>query len=205
VFVYPGGAPYAIASIDTAPVTRVDEARAGTMMFRDPTRSAPHNLYAHVDQLYGRCEDPPPPPLFTYRAAGSPPPAGASATSVVVGFHMGYAVTWTWDPSSSRWDRSLFGRPEITASGTRVTAANVVVQFVHYAGGAGVFGAEADLTGQGFAWVFTDGRVVKGTWSRPAKAQPARLIGPDGRTIALTPGVTWVELADTGYAVTVAP
>ncbi len=41
IFAYSGGAPYAIASIETAPVLRLDETTAGPLMFRDqlsPTR-----------------------------------------------------------------------------------------------------------------------------------------------------------------------
>src|SRR4051794_9278339 len=53
VFVYSGGAPYAIASISTAPVVRLDETRAGPLMFRDHSRRAPWNLYAHVNFMYG--------------------------------------------------------------------------------------------------------------------------------------------------------
>ena len=205
VFAFSGGAPYAIASIDTAPVTLLDESRAGSMMYRDTTRAAPHNLYAHVDQMYGRCASPPPPALFTYRRAGVAPTGGAPATSASVGFRSGYAVTWTWSASSRRWVRSIFGASDVTSSGVRVSAANVVIMVVHYVGGAGAFGAEADLTGHGFAWVLTDGRVVKGVWSRAVKQQPARLLDPDGRMIGLSPGNTWVELADTNYSVTAQP
>src|SRR5689334_6654485 len=49
VFAYSGGAPYAIASINTAPVVRLDETRAGALMFRDHARVPPVNLYAHVN------------------------------------------------------------------------------------------------------------------------------------------------------------
>ncbi len=204
VFAYSGGAPYAIASIATAPVTRIDETHAGSAMFRDPTRAAPHNLYARVDQLYKRCADPAPPPLFTYRPRGRPA-AGTPATSVLVGFHFGYAVSWTWDAGSGTWQRSLFGAPETVASGRRVSAANVVVMFVNYAGGVGAFGAEATLTGRGYALVFTGGREIKGTWSRPGKTRGAQLFDAAGRPIYLTPGATWVELPDVSYAVTVTP
>ena len=41
IFAYSGGAPYAIASINTAPVVRLDETRAGPLMFRDHSRNAP--------------------------------------------------------------------------------------------------------------------------------------------------------------------
>ncbi len=74
VFAYSGGAQYAIDSINTAPVVQLDESRAGPLMFRDRSRhSTPElNLYAHVDQMYGKCGKPkPPPPLFAYRKAGA--------------------------------------------------------------------------------------------------------------------------------------
>src|SRR5436190_15603859 len=77
VFVYSGGAPYAIESINTAPVVQLDETRAGSLMFRDHSRHAPFNLYAHLDFMYSRCGTPvPPPALFAYR--GAQPVAGGA-------------------------------------------------------------------------------------------------------------------------------
>src|SRR5437879_1166185 len=77
VFAYSGGAQYTIDSINTAPVVKLDESRAGSLMFRDHTRKAPYNLYAHVDQMYARCGEPkPPPPLFSYRRATAPVAGG---------------------------------------------------------------------------------------------------------------------------------
>jgi hypothetical protein len=204
IFAYSGGAPYAIASIDTAPVTQLDETRAGPMMFRDDARPAPHNLYAHVDQMYQRCTSPAPPPLFSYRALNRAV-AGAPASTVGVGFASGYAVSWAWVRPTRRWMRSIFGQPEITGSGARVAVANVVVMSVQYAGGVGVEGAEADLVGYGRAWVFTDGHVVEGAWLRLDKSMPAQLVDQHDRPILLTPGQSWVELPDASYPVTVTP
>jgi hypothetical protein len=204
IFAYSGGAPYAIASIDTAPVTQLDETRAGSMMFRDYARAAPHNLYAHVDQMYQRCASPAPPHLFAYRASRVAV-GGVPASAFSVGFDSGYAVSWTWDPRTERWLRSIFGQPEITASGSRIAVANVVVMFVRYAGGVGVEGAEADLTGYGRAWVFTGGHLIKGAWIRPNKSSPARLLDQHGTPIRLTAGQSWVELPDASYTVAFTP
>ena len=202
IFAYSGGAPYAIESINTAPVTQLDETRAGPMMFRDPARSAPHDLYAHVDQMYSRCTDPPPPALFTYRPSDVRS-AGDPVASLRVGFERGYAVTWNWDSASGTWRRWMFGAPETAASGVQLASANVVVMFTHYTGGVGEVGAEATLTGQGDAWVCTEGGVTKGSWLRPDKSKPAQLLDAARQPILLTPGPTWVELPDTSYAVTV--
>jgi hypothetical protein len=208
IFAYSGGAPYAIASINTAPVVQLDETRAGSLMFRDHSRRAPWNLYAHVDQMYAKCAKPgPPPALFTYRAAHAVV-AGVAATSVHVGFLSGFAVTWNWDLQTASWKRFIFGSPEVVASGTQFAPKNVVVMFVNYVGGDPNHdneGAEAEITGTGRALVFTAGHEIQGTWSRPDKNQPAQLLDTDGNVIPLTPGQTWVELPDTTYTVTKTP
>ncbi len=204
VFAYSGGNQEEIAALRGTPVTLLDETRAGDMMFRDPARPAPHNLFADVGQMYSRCADPPPPALFAYRPAGVAA-SGDPVSEVHVGFRSGYDVTWTWDGASGAWQRTLFGTPEISASGAPISATNVVVMFVSYAGGVGIEGSEATLIGTGRAQVFTDGRVIEGTWSRADLARPAQLLGPDHQPILLTPGTTWVELPDRSYAVTTTP
>ncbi len=208
VFAYSGGAPYAIASINTAPVVQLDETRSGPLMFRDHSRNRPWNLYAHVNFMYGKCGPyGAPPALFTYRPAHAAV-AGAPATSVHVGFLAGFDVTWNWDAASGTWKRSIFGNPELLASGVQFAPKNVVVMFVQYVGGDpnhGNEGAEAVITGHGTAVVFTAGKEIMGTWTRPDKNQPAQLADSAGNVIALTPGQTWVELPDVGYVVTKTP
>jgi len=217
IFAYSGGAPYAIASINSAPVVQLDENRAGPLMFRDHSRNAPVNLYAHVDFMYSKCGPIiPPPALFTYRRAHAAV-GGVPATSALVGFlgagafyrgSPSFAVTWNWDAPSGTWKRSIFGSPELLASGVQFAPKNVVVMFVSYVGGDpnhGNEGAEAVVTGHGNAIVFTAGREITGTWTRPDKSRPARFFDAAGNVIALTPGQTWVELPENGYSVTKTP
>lgn len=205
VFAFSGGAPYAFDSIDAAPVVRVQETNAGTAMFRDPQVTAPNNLYAHGALLFAKATvQRAPKPLFTYRQ-----PRGAvigrAVSSFVVGFHNGYAITWTWDDRTGTWTRVFAGRPEMSTDGVHLGAKNVVVLFVTYAGGPGTFGAQANLTGFGDAWVFTDGKLVTGRWARSNNVQPEQLRDAKGRTIRLTPGSTWVEVLPTSYTVTLSP
>lgn len=207
VFAYSGGAPYAIESIATAPVVRLDETAAGDLMFRDGARRAPHNLYARVDAMYGRCGPKvPPPALFAYRPRGVPTQRGLPVATAVVGFRSGFAVTWTWDVGRRAFTRSIFGAPDTVASGVLLAPRNVVVMWARYSGGsASGLGAEAELTGTGRLLVLTGGRRIEGTWSRPDPELPARLLGADGTEIRLTPGQTWVELPEESYPVDVGP
>lgn len=209
IFAYSGGAQYAIDSIDTAPVKQLDETRAGSMMYRDPDNSqyAPFNLWAHVDQMYSAGGKPiPPPPLFKYRSPHARV-GGIATSSFHVGFANGFDTTWTWDTKSGTWLRTAGsgGSPDVDAEGVRLAPKNVVVMFVQYAGGVGVEQSEAVLTGTGPAWVFTGGKVIKGTWTRPDKEKPAKFTNASGHQITLTPGQTWVELPDVSYTVSIAP
>jgi hypothetical protein len=204
VFAYSGGAQYAIDSINTAPVVQLDESHAGPTMFRVARQTRPEfTLYAHVDQMYARCGKPKPPPaLFAYRKAGAPV-SGGPVSSVRVGFLAGLAVDWTWDAPSSTWKRAVFSSPE-TSSGVPLAPKNVVVMTVSYVGGdSHGYGAEAQLLGQGKLQVFTGGKVITGTWTRPDRAKPAKLLDAKGAEIKLATGQTWVELPDASYTVTV--
>ena len=57
---------------------------------------------------------------------------------------------------------------------------------------------EAELVGDGDAWVLTAGRLVKGRWSRPSEDRTTAYTLPSGEPIRLTPGRTWLELVPLG-------
>ncbi|MDQ1510034.1 MAG: hypothetical protein QOG50_1878, partial [Actinomycetota bacterium] len=109
------------------------------------------------------------------------------------------------DKASGTWLRSKLGGPDIDADNVRLAPKNIVVMFIQYAGGVGQLQAEGVLTGSGNAIVFTDGKEIKGTWSRGDKKKPAKFVTANGAAIKLTPGQTWVELPDASYPVTVTP
>jgi hypothetical protein len=209
VFVFSGGAQASLDAINEAPVIQLDETRAGSMMFRDDSAEAPYNLWAHVDQMYRAEKDAkpvPPPSLFTYRPDDAPP-VGTPVTSVRVGFQAGFDVTWTWNKEKHVWERttgSMAASPT-QGDGKSVAPQNVVVLKVNYAGGVGVEGSEAELTGRGDALVFTAGREIRGRWERDTKEDVTKLVDGEGNEIQLTPGPTWVELPDVAYSVDVTP
>ncbi len=211
IFVFSGGAPYAIESIATAPVQVFTEAVAGPAMFRDSTRRAPHNLYARGPDIVARARGAsgPPQPLFTYRRAQSPPVGGTRVADAVVGFTSGYATTWHWDAKTGTWLRSIFGRPDIAASGQPIRAANVAIMSVDYTdklgGACGDVGGQADLSGSGDLVVLTGGHAIAGKWSGSNQGKPVRLLDRSGKKIALAPGTTWVELPYRGTATTLSP
>lgn len=206
LFAFSGGAPYALKSIATAPVKLIDESTAGDAMYRDPRLLAPHNLFARAPLLFAQSGTPTPPPaLFHYRPTHSAS-VGSVVSRVVVGFPSIYPVTWTWNGATDSFDRTLFGRPDLTGTGVRESPQNVIVMFVNYVNGVGTMASYANLQGTGTAAVFSGGRELRGTWARgPSPSDVITYSSYAGQPIELTPGQTWVELLNVGATLTVTP
>jgi len=205
IFAFSGGAEYAVRSIETAPVKLYDQSNAGDTMFRSSTREPPHNLFANAALLMKKDGLPrPPPPLFSYRGAGQEA-KGPRVKSFVVGFESGYAATYAWNSTTRSWDRSIFGAPDVTATGVRLSPKNVIVMYVNYVGGVGVIDSYAQLIGSGEVEIFTDGRLERGTWQRKNLRHRTVYLNSAGKAIGLTPGQTWVELLDESESVSVTP
>jgi hypothetical protein len=203
VVAYSGGTPPNVALIRAAPVTWVDENNAADAYYREPTRAAPHNLYGRTALLFQRGGQPVPPPAqFEYVTTGQSF-TGDPVASFHVNFQQGYDVTYVWDANTHGWLRfqrtnEAFFAVGSTPGPVQVAPQNVVVQFVTY-NGAG----EGNLFGSGQAWVFSNGQLIRGTWTRSYPGSPTALIDANGAPIRLTPGRTWVELFPGGGTVDV--
>jgi hypothetical protein len=205
IFAFSGGAPSNVEAALAAPVNVITENNTNILVRNapgQPPRSAPHNLYALGPELFGAGGQPvPPPALFQYYAKDQATnPFAPSVLSMHVGFESGYDSTYHWDPLVGVWKRdySPVRGPHMTVSGQQVAPNNVIVQFTPYSGGG-----EANVVGEGDAWIFTDGRLFQGRWIRPDRAQPTRYVDQAGQPILLRPGATWVELLPVGNVVDV--
>jgi hypothetical protein len=205
VFAYSGGAAPNVELIRQAPVNAVDETGAGSAMFRErgTGRVRELTLVGRPTELIAKGGQPvPPKALFQYLEANEPS-AGDPAAAVRIGFKPPNDPTFTYDVATRTWKRSYGLAPFTAASGQQVAPTNVIVQFTDYQGGAGNPTAEGVTVGEGEAWVFTDGKIVRGRWVRPAKEQPAQYVDAAGKPIKLLPGKTWVALAPIGSPVDV--
>jgi hypothetical protein len=143
-----------------------------------------------------------PPALFTY-VPRSAPAVGAPVGYFTVNFESGFATSYQWDGKTHDWLRSIFGAPDVTATGVRVAPTNVIVMSVNYVNGVGVEGSYAQMVGSGPVEIFSDGRLQKGKWFRRTIRLKTAYRSASGKVIALRPGQTWVELLATGETVSV--
>lgn len=176
---------------------------------KDRSRRSPHNLFSTTQGLFDQASSSAatPEPLFQYRAAGEAVSGAEPVTRVVMAYreNVETAVTYTWDAKLRGWARVQNGTPHVDVAGRQVAPQNVIVQFVRYvktkyrdASGSSV--PEGKLIGKGEAWLFTDGKVVKGTWAKPSSSAITTYADAAGRPLRLTPGRTWVELNPPGQA-----
>jgi hypothetical protein len=211
LFAWSGANDFFVARLHKAAVIDVGYDAASSHYHRDHSRKAPSNLFldstADLRAAEGGRAGGAPPALFQFRAPGAPLPAGATAVPgvrITFGTGSGRAdVEYRWDGKA--WARFQAGRPYLDTAGVQVAPQNVIVQFVSYAS-SGVndsFGhaiPEAQLIGDGQAWVLTDGKLIEARWWKPALDAVTTFTDASGGAIGLTPGRTWVALPPAGAA-----
>jgi len=164
-------------------------------------RTPPHNYFSRTSDIWaaaagtgGR-----PPALFSFRAADAARPASAIDASGVDITFGSTRVGYTWNGKG--WAREQNGRSHVDGAGVQVAPTNVIVQFTPYGRSAADENSpEAIVSGSGEAWIFTNGNVVRGTWTRKGDAAVTSYTDERGNAISVTPGNTWVELPRAGGA-----
>lgn len=117
-------------------------------------------------------------------------------------------ITYRFDPETNLYLRSIDGKPHLDpADDRRVTTTNVVVLFQKFRIDTKIEKGHSrpDITtiGKGKAWVFSEGRLVKGTWRKRSDTGPTRVFDADGKEIVLVRGRTFIQVVPTKTKVTV--
>jgi hypothetical protein len=205
LFAYSGANKVFEEQVRQAPLVNVGARVAPDRYYRERSRRAPNNLFSRTPGLFelAPADAAAPPALFAYRAPGEPPTGAGMVPVQRATVRWAGTVGWEWDPAVAGWWRSQGGRRHTDAAGRGVAPANVVIQFVAYrdtglrdASGSPV--PEAEVVGEGDAWVLTGGQLIPGRWSKPSAEAVTRYLDGTGADIRLTPGRTWVELAPPG-------
>lgn len=202
IFAYSGANPGEIAPVkaqSTATLLSFDDGVSAFKQLRG--HPVPHQVFASTSDLYAAgkkagAHSDPPKPIFTY---SNTVPGGSSGVTARVPMSSISNVTWTWDPASQTYLRTQNGKADVLADGSRISANNIVVMSVPI-GPTGIFDAAHHedpyviVTGSGPVSVLRNGRVITGTWSRPAIGDTMKLTDSSGAAIPLQPGRTWIEL-----------
>jgi Protein of unknown function (DUF3048) N-terminal domain/Protein of unknown function (DUF3048) C-terminal domain len=208
LLVHVGGIVPVLNNIERSTLVNVDLGTHPDAEVHPPGRFPPYDDFTTTDKIWSLFPDrtTPPSPIFTYSAA---PVGGRPATQVHLDWSFYSDIYWRWDPATGTWlrfyDTSLTPvpdvQPDMLADGVQDQAQNVVVQLVHLSYGPwaenfeGGLEVEAQLANNsGRAYVFRNGRMIAGTWSKGPITSPTVFTDAQHRVIPLAPGRTWVEL-----------
>jgi hypothetical protein len=165
--------------------------------YRDNSRVAPYNLYAHSQQLLRQASRASKARDIGFRF-GPPPPGGKATRSASVSYPAA-SFRFTWSAAKDRWLVSMDGKPAVTTDGGRLSPATVVIQhttvrtsrFLEY----GKPPPYAESTGSGTALVLRDGKAWTTHWSRPNANGGTTFTTASGKRMTFAPGQVWVVLA----------
>ncbi|MCL5997788.1 MAG: DUF3048 domain-containing protein [Chloroflexi bacterium] len=195
---------------DFGPYECMSEYGCDLPMFRTADRSMPHNLFANTLNVWkelderGRNKRS---EFHTWTFDGAEVRAGKVVTSVDLPYTSG-TVTWDYDVAMGSWARSIRGFPHTDAvTGKPLTASNVLVVYAPHVNTSiqedttGSLSIQIQLWGQGPLKVYRDGRVIDGTWQRDFELYSFALSDANGKSIALKPGNTWIQLVPMDFDV----
>jgi hypothetical protein len=176
---------------------------------RDGSRPSPYNLFSGTPQFFkGAPANATAPKSLLAFADFDAVADGTPVTKLTLFWKMPDRptrtdVTWTWNGSAP--SRVQNGKATTDAGGPPVTPRNVVLLFVEYPDTgerdqSKSIVPEAKLEGVGEAWVIRDGKLTRGTWTKPGDESPIKLADAQGKSIDLLPGQTWIELPAPGNA-----
>jgi hypothetical protein len=212
-FAHVGGSPDALAQVRNGPVD-LDQFFNADSYWRQPTRDAPHNVYTSfakldgLNQLKGH---------LTSKFTGWPrkndqpskAPAAKSIDLSISSFY--FNVHYDWDAASNSYFRFEGGKPHLSTSSADDTTGQqlhpkvVIVPIMNYSivdsGGHSGYG----VNGSGSVYIFQDGGVTQGTWSKADRASQFQFKDTAGNDIKLNAGQTWVTVLSDSSKVTYAP
>lgn len=204
IYAYVGGSPQALGVTNSSDyITDLNQFSNAQYYYRDTALAAPHNLFTTSELLSyalrdleltaasGQYE----PYLFKDNADKADRPT--EVQPIVVDFSSAdYQVEWHYDRDTNsylRWN----GGNEHSDSNTseQLRAKNIVIQWtaitlIDEATGR----LDVVTTGEGEAWFFRDGSVLKGSWVKSQRGQRTRWLDADGQPVKFNPGTTWIEV-----------
>jgi len=201
LFGFAGGAPPVEQRIQDSGLNDVNfqQPKAVAAYVRDPEREAPHDLYTSTGGLYRAGGTDGGKPVEVLQFSDDVPSTAKRAKSVELDFSPTADVFWTYAKGRDLWVRSYDTGPAELENGHSIAARNVVVQVITLkdtgiVDAAGNPSPEVVATGTGKCLIFRNGKVIRGTWSRPKLSDVTTYEDRAGNQIALAPGTTWIEL-----------
>jgi hypothetical protein len=207
----------------------LDQFANDAAFWRSKDRRAPHNVYtdyAHLSQLAAAkgktsskftgftrqdivkeddlaTADNATPPETEFKTSDTE----STATTINLAISSSpYAVSYQYDAATKTYQRSVGGRAHLSRAldktDTAIAPDVVIAMHVSQTLMADRLHNQITTTGSGEVFVFQDGQVTKGTWTKSSVSAQLRFLDSDGQEIKLKRGQTWLTAVPNGKAIT---
>ena len=201
-----GGSPEALAQIRNGGKDLDQFFNAGSY-WRESSRPAPHNVYTSFDKLdelnkskgYTSSSFTAWPRKIDQKLA-----APTAKTIDLAISSVAYNVHYDYDPAYNFYRRSEGGGAHISTSsasdktGVQLAPKVVIAMVMSYSIVDGGGHSDYGVTGSGTVYIFQDGFVVQGTWSKTDRSSQIEFKDANGQPIKLNAGQTWFSAVKDG-------
>lgn len=207
VFVHAGGSADGLVKIKELGLKDMDHGANGGAFQRVKDRRAPHNLYtstAALDQASASRG------YTSGNAKGFPrksekPSQTVTARTINLAISSAlYNAQYDYDQATNTYKRSEGGKPHTDHKSGQQLAPKTVVALVMNYSQSGIYSVY-QTNGSGKMFVFQDGIVQTGTWSKAADKEQFVFKDDSGKPISLNAGQTWISLVKAAGSVSYAP
>lgn len=204
-----GGSADGLAKIKAEGIKDLDQFANADAYWRINERYAPHNMYTSIAKLdvvsnrkgytsstfdsWPRKADKP-----------SATPTAKTLDFAISGFL--YNAHFDYDAATNTYKRSEGGKPHVDEkSGTQIAPKVVIAAVMGYGIAANGVNSRYDNIGSGKCFVFQDGDVTEGTWTKASGKEQISFKDATGTPVKLNAGQTWVTAVGTVSGVVYKP
>jgi hypothetical protein len=209
-YAHVGGSPEALADIKSWNVRDLDQFYNSGAYHRISSRAAPHNVYTSMDAL-NQLEASKGWTSSNFkgfvRKSKEAPAKQPTARSINIAISGPlYAVHYDYDPGTNSYKRNLAGAPHMDAdTNTQISPKVVIALAMPYSLEADGYHSDYNTIGSGQVFVFQDGTVTTGSWTKASATSQFTFADAAGKPIKLNAGQTWLTAVGKPANVTYAP
>ncbi|MDB5169454.1 MAG: hypothetical protein JWO41_810 [Candidatus Saccharibacteria bacterium] len=208
-YAHVGGSPEALADVKAWGVRDLDQFYNGGSYHRTTDRAAPHNVYTSESTLNDLAVS----KGYTSSTFTSFPRKADAVSKVPTAKSVNltmsgpsFNVHYDYDAATNSYKRSEGGAPHLDAEGSVQLSPKVVVALVmQYGFKSDGYHSDYNTLGSGQMYVFQDGVVTEGQWSKPDNTTQFTFTDAAGKPLALNPGQTWITAVSAASNVSYTP
>ncbi len=190
----------------------LDQSSNDSAYWRTRDRKSPHNVYTDYDHLFSLAKSKGKSESnftgFTRKSTESTSETSAdssetttpgSATNIKLAVSTGqFAVSYAYDSESKTYKRSQGGAAHNDREKGQIAPDVVIAIRVNQTLQADGNHNTISTSSSGECYVFQDGTVVKGTWSKSSPSSQMKFTDQSGKSIELSAGQTWITAVPNG-------